>query len=480
VLACGDNGEAAELCSELERRGEQYPGNFLLISLHGDHVHVVHDCPYSNRSCRCSLLQGSWIQAHLRRAIRKRRSIDGLGEADWLNVLFYFTQNGRECKYLKIRGASRRIPVPVTNVEDIGPRGEGQIDLVGACGYDYQSDIRAAVKDGTTSRRGKRAVENLHHRPQPNRGPSIIQKIEKIMLEHPVCPMVGIVNHDEWLNDPDLMYIRKDNKIVNNVIEAWQQKICRWSVYDFNTFYSADNCTPKFWCGYRNMDDVYYDVEDSINKVEQVLKFQCDDDPLMVRQFLSDLYNVLERKIDKLGTFAIISPPNAGKNWVMEAFIHYYWNTGQLGNLTRHNQFGLQEASGKRVLLWDEPNYEPGMTETLKNVLAAHPYVVRVKKEADCAVYATPVIVLTNRNVGFLYEEAFRTRVIKYRWRACNFLKYYDKKPNPLCVYPLWLKWGIIDVNAMPSIVLPNPYDMEMSMDNDIDDLEDMESLLSE
>lgn len=49
VVAGRDECEAEELCAELIRRGEGYRGEILLIAIHGDHVHVIHDCPYSNR-----------------------------------------------------------------------------------------------------------------------------------------------------------------------------------------------------------------------------------------------------------------------------------------------------------------------------------------------------------------------------------------------------------------------------------------------
>lgn len=363
-------------------------------------------------------------------------------------------------RYLKVRGAQRRIPSTVEGVEDIRPRGDREEQILGACSNSYQHNVWKAEQDGKTNRRGKRAVQTLYNRTGGSGGKTLQEKIEHILITSPCCPMVGIVNTDAWLNDPDLMYIRKDNKIVNNVIDTWQQKTCRWTIFDFNTFYSHEACTPLFWAGYRVFDHVYYSVEQSLEYCEELLKYQFNDDNNMVRQFLQDCFDVFERRIPKLGTLAIKSMPNAGKNWFMEIFLDFYWNRGQLGQLTRHNLFGLQEACGKRILLWDEPNYEPGMIETLKNVTAGHPYTVRVKQQADCAVYSTPLIILTNNDLSLFHNDAFTTRIRKYLWKPCAMLADKDKKPNPLCVYPLMLKWGII---------LPSPYNMIDSV-IDIDD----------
>lgn len=417
---------------------------------------------YTYRSCRCSLFQGGQIEENLRRKVRKRHRITQVTGGDWARILFYFSHGGREVRYLKVRGAPRRVPTTVEGVEDVRPCGDREEQMVGACSNSYQHHVREALQDGQVNRRGKRASSTLYRSQQSTGGQTLQEKIERILITSPVCPMVGIVNSDAWLNDPDLMYIRKDNKIVQNVIDTWQQKTCRWNLFDFNTFYSNSSCTPLFWAGYREFSSVYYDVEESIDKVEQLLKFQLNDDPNVIRQFWQDCYDVVERTIPKLGTLCLKGPPNGGKNWLMEIFLDYYWNRGQLGNLTRHNQFGLQEAVGKRLLLWDEPNYEPGMIETLKNVTAGHPYTVRVKQQADCAVYSTPLIMLTNNDLSMFHNTAFDTRIRKYMWKSAGFMKEWSRKPNPLCVYPLMLKWGII---------LPNPYNfVSVDIDDDLFD----------
>lgn len=362
--------------------------------------------------------------------------------------MLYFTTGGREVSFLKVRGAVRRILGSTTHLEISRRGGDGEAEMVGGCRDNNQHDIRQAVEDGAFTRRGKRAVQNLHQGTRPDS--SLHQKIQKVITNYPCCPMIGIVNSDAWLNDDDLMYIRKDNKIVNNVLDAWAQKTCRWSIFDFNTFYSRDDCKPTFWAGYRAFEDVYYTIDESIHIVDKLLEAQFHDN-VQVKDFLHALFNVVERKVPKLGTILVHSPPNAGKNFFFEIVLDYYWNRGQLGNLNRHNQFGLQEAVGKRILLWDEPNYEPGMVETLKNVTAGHPFSARVKCQADCAVYSTPLIILTNRVISIMHGAAFETRIKQYRWSAQPFLEQYTKKPNPLCFYPLMLKWGII---------MPNPMDM--------------------
>lgn len=60
VRSSGDRGRLRRWLSEC---GSTYPGGLYLWVDEGDHFHVVHDCPWSNGSCRCRWRQEtvSWI-----------------------------------------------------------------------------------------------------------------------------------------------------------------------------------------------------------------------------------------------------------------------------------------------------------------------------------------------------------------------------------------------------------------------------------
>lgn len=116
---------------------------------------------------------------------------------------------------------------------------------------------------------------------------------------------------------------------------------------------------------------------------------------------------------------------------------------GQLGQANRHNLFAFQEAPNKRVLLWNEPNYESSLTDTIKMMFGGDPYTVRVKNRMDAHVKRTPVIILTNNTVPFMYETAFSDRIIQYKWNAAPFLKDYELKPHPMTFFLLLSKYNI-------------------------------------
>lgn len=48
VLVCGRGGDAIRLSELVNERGRYYKGKLFWISIHDDHIHVIHDCPYSN------------------------------------------------------------------------------------------------------------------------------------------------------------------------------------------------------------------------------------------------------------------------------------------------------------------------------------------------------------------------------------------------------------------------------------------------
>lgn len=74
-------------------------------------------------------------------------------------------------------------------------------------------------------------------------------------------------------------------------------------------------------------------------------------------------------------------------------------------------QFAYQEAVCKRILMWNEPNYDSEEEEMLQVLLGGDACTVRVKCKQDVAVGKTPVITLTNRRLALQRERSFTNRV---------------------------------------------------------------------
>lgn len=359
----------------------------------------------------------------------------------WYDILLYFGSEGRHCVYIKVGGAALPISVEARNLGAGRPPWRGSSGALEACIDASQCGLQRRG-DATRDSPGVRARKTLKRCGGLSAGS--IKEIEAILLNHPCCPMNNIVNCEEWTNHPHLRLCRADNPMVKDCIDALKADVCRYSFSDLWEIYNRPSCKPTFHAGYMTVDSVYLTVAESLEVVDRLLLFQNNNDPLLVTQFLSDVYNVCERVIPKLNTILVHSPPSAGKNFFFDMILDYYWNRGQLGNPTRHNQFAYMECVGKRILLWNEPNYEDGQTDMLKMILGGDNYTVRVKSKEDCSVSRTPVIILTNNTIPLMYDYAFDDRIRKFSWAAAPFLKNVQKKPTPLCLYNLFVRYNII------------------------------------
>ena len=80
-----------------------------------------------------------------------------------------------------------------------------------------------------------------------------------------------------------------------------------------------------------------------------------------------------------MNTLYVVSQRNAGKNYFFDMVSAALINFGQIGNFNKFVSFPLQKAVNKRVLLRNEPNYEPSAIEILKMLFGGDTCNVKVK-----------------------------------------------------------------------------------------------------
>jgi len=219
--------------------------------------------------------------------------------------------------------------------------------------------------------------------------------------------------------------------------------------------YYSEKCYSEIWIHVLQCDPMkvffaaedkhsyYYDIYHSVKYLEALLNWQYDDDSDEVKKFLQNLYDILDKKRPKCNTLFILSKPNSGKNFFFDAVVNSCINFGVIHNWNRYNQFPLQDCTNRRVLFWNEPNFEDGVEETLKMLFGGDQCQARIKYEGDAWIPRTPVIVLSNRDC-FPKNLAFRTRMIKHEWHTCAPLANLDRKPHPLGIPYLLARWEII------------------------------------
>lgn len=448
VLSYGSQEAAERACQTLEiESGLSYKRGLLLISLHDTHVHVVHDCNFSNKTCRCAWLQKAEIlhgQSRRGRSLRRRRFCNELSVSDIQNIFTYFSENGRRTTYIRIAGRVEAVPIQHQDMEIGGPEGCGSERSLEAQ-YEMDDDeLRRFTPENHESierdRRGRQAI----HEKKSNKYTKKGQKMLNMMKNLPMVPVQSILNHPSWLKDEQLCLLNAEDKLVKAVINNWTKQLCTWSIYDFHALYESVECNPIFSAGYGNVENYYYDVETSLDELITLLNYQFHNDGEIILKFVTDLFNILERRTPKLNSMLIRSPPSGGKNYFFDCITNYYLNIGHLCRANKHNNFAFQDAEGRRVIMWNEPNYSREYTDLLKELLGGDSTNITVKYKAECPIYRTPVILLTNSVLDLEGNIAFKDRLACYHWSPAYYLKERNKKPNPLATYLLFKHFGLI------------------------------------
>lgn len=416
----------------------------------GDHIHIIHDCSYSQRTCRCrfkEVLQQFGVFKSNERFVRSLSSVEA---TDWRRILLYYFLSKRGIKQLSNQGVPVRLHLDSQFVQDRESLREWSQE------FRREQALRAVSVSGTKQSRGKRSVgevnsaneEGFHdqgsngevfHGKKSKRIPvwdTIRVQVSTLLQKWHPAPLQAIRSVEEF-KQSSLLTNPKNDAYINKAIQLYSDSFVDLTVGDFHQLITRAE-VPIFYKG------VFYgNEEESLDILIKLMKHQFDDDEGRIQEFLQTLVNVLDKKIPKKNCVAIKSPPSGGKNFFFDMICAIFVNYGQLGRANKQNLFAFQEAPNKRLLIWNEPNYESAMTDTIKMMMAGDPYNVRVKHSADQPVAKTPVIVMTNEMVPFLYDVAFKDRIAKYEWTAAPFLKNINFKPCPIAFFNLLIKYNI-------------------------------------
>ncbi|GBM79722.1 Non-capsid protein NS-1 [Araneus ventricosus] len=436
VYACESPERAAGVARRLAARAESFGRGLIGISLHGDHVHSIHSCPYTSRSCRCKFKDFPEAKQDIRRLLRKPRALETFKRQDWYNITKYFFTNGREAIFCKLSGTVQRIPLEITALSksrissNDGERGQTHASLEDCSdplqcnsGQDFQ-DIPGHA-ESTRSRKRRHAVKAGG----TDGIGGTTGVVYNLLSKYAICPLTEIVYTKDYLSNPEIACKRLDCKEVKDAIDTRASVINTWRRQDYIDFYNSLD-TVKIW-SCRHVDDFdnyYYNYDESCRIARELLTYQCGDN---VNIFCTDLVNVLEYRIPKRNTFVVVSPPSSGKNYLFDAVRDYYLNSGQMNNPNKYNQFAYQDCHNRRIIIWNEPNFEQREIENLKMLMAGDNLSANVKCKPQANVKRTPVIVLSNSEPSFCRNGAFNDRIFRYYWNSAPFLREYNKKPRP-------------------------------------------------
>lgn len=448
IFSTGNDINNQKLLRELQKQCElSYRRGLLFICVDGDHIHLGHDCSYANKSCRCSFIQKTEALTGFRRRggyRGKRLFCSELNLSDIKNIFTYFQKGRRRINYSRIGGHVERLPFEPQNMEIDGSEECRSSKPLETCPEIPDYELRSEEYDNSEGvARNRRGLEAVHQK-KSNKRQTQSEKMLQLVKQHLCCPVRGILSLPVWLNHDQFKFLDESDKRVMNVFSNWEKTLCNWSLYDFQTLYSQPGSVLYFSAGTEDIFSYYYSLEDSLHIIIDLLEFQMDHDQELIGQFITDLYNVVERKVPKLNTFVLYAPSSSGKNYFLDCIKDYYLNVGKLQNATKHNNFSFQDAVYRRLNFWNEPNYSPDRFESLKELLGGDTTNTPVKHRSEGLVYRTPCLVATNRTVSFMTSPFFHDRIVQYNWQPYLKLKNYDKKPYPLTTFALFKHYGLI------------------------------------
>lgn len=231
---------------------------------------------------------------------------------------------------------------------------------------------------------------------------------------------------------------------IKKAVASFKDSLTTYSMQDFQDMYNKPDCQPIFSAGYGNFDNYYYNIQNSVKIMQELIQYQFDNDEDAIIDFVTTLYNVIERKVPKLNCLVVHSPSSAGKNFFFDAIKDFFLNCGHMCNANKYNNFPFQNTEARRIILWNEPNYSPEFLEQIKEILGGDSTSVNVKYQHDTPVYRTPVIVLTNNVVSFMNHKAFKDRIRVFTWMAAPQLEKLEKRPNPLATPEFFKAYKLI------------------------------------
>ncbi|XP_060845441.1 uncharacterized protein LOC132925026 [Rhopalosiphum padi] len=400
-------------------------------------LHVSHICPNSNESCRCQWLQRSnaWTSFG-RRRLRRITRANQLQPVDYANILRYLSKASRFVHGVGGFAEDARLRDRYQHLSERRYRRSGQAGLLDGCGGALSCDIQCEQSisvQGKVSGEVDDARDTIGSKRKANSKKAVTPiceangplTITQLLYEYPTCPPHAYLNIKEFFNNTNLNWMYTDSKDAQRDIRNWCAKLNWWTLKDFDEYYSDPKVKPYFNAYNRIQSEVYYDVDTSVEIADKLLRHQFNNNTENINIFLTDVLNVIDKRVPKLNTIAIHAEPNAGKNYFFDPIAAFFINYGSIGTANKTNQFAFQEAAGKRLVLWNEPNYEAVHIEKLKELLAGDTTRVHVKYQGDAPLQGPPIIILTNDMLSIFGMSAFQSRIRLYHWKSAPFLRDY-------------------------------------------------------
>lgn len=427
-------------CMEILRNyGRTRSGGMFGISVEDDHIHVIHDCSYAAFCCRCAYRHKIKSIAEFGFSGTKAKPIYQLTITDWYDVFIYYFLRKRGTRHLWIGGENWKEPSNTQLVRWAEMYNKYE-QMVGTSEDSWNIGKRKRREDNQDGGETDNSSIDETNAKKRNRTTGkytlIKQTIKQLLSEIYLSPISGIKTLEVFRQN-DLLADPLNIKRVDAAIQDYGLQLNDYSLRDFYDVITKAS-QPIFVRSH-----TYGTLDESINIIKQLLLHQFDDNEDKIKEFLQVNVDVLDKKIAKLNTILIHAPPSSGKNFFYDMIFGFMINVGQFHTANKTNNFPFQDGCNKRVILWNEPNYDIPAMEDMKKILGGDLTNIKVKCQPDGCIERTPVIILTNNMLSIMMSPAFKDRIAKFTWKAAPFLKEISYKPLPLCFFEILKQYEI-------------------------------------
>ena len=440
---------------------------FKFFSEHsGTHIHAIHDCPFSNGTCRC------FFGLVFHRKTTDRIEFISENQEILSRIIKYNISKERELRFSSLGAASFSSKLSIENEFiqsgrdesdecSTGRRVESSSDVFGVL-WDNQSK-QQSIREGQSPVRdihnsfedGSRKYQTTNRKRKDNSREWIDVIYSKIMSIF-CSPISEFSSTTKW-NDDELFQnevLSKDS--VQTALRRVIFKICQFTLTDFHDIYkkcyevthvfddvtnstiTKYNITNNYtWGSYidKNFNIKYMSLEKSYILLRRLLIWQyaqqyIDEKTFVVNNdlwkhdvftFVKLLMSILNTE-GKTNTLYLLSTPNAGKTLFYDLLSDYFICPAHMKHWNKTNAFPIEELASGRIVFWNEPSYESSAEPELLKLLGGEKISVNVKFKSAKTIGSLPVFISSNER-KFPTLPQFEIRIVYNTWRSAPFLQ---------------------------------------------------------
>lgn len=434
---------------------------FIFVVYDGDHWHIIHDCSYSNKSCRC------FRQIKLTCRTGVKHEFHGLSERNQKQIIDYLFENGKSPSIIRTRidsDSHTLFEMGVLQPERRPEKRNVQTDNVEICDdqsetFDRREETRtkrswsdASISDDELYPISKK-IENFRAGRARKRLSAYEETCEKIKQKlKTICssPITSGVD-TEYYNVSEMKWNTTKNDVTQKALHSLKLDFKYLKIFQYIDFYEKnefleENSNYPLWqaYNYNNFKEKYTSENEGTDILHDLLAYQLglieyneedgfdrtNYDGNILAEFVKNLCAFLNYEMGKQNTWYIVGPANCGKSLFADLLQDFFLNVGIMGNWNKHMNFPLQMCEHVRLVFWNEPNFAPEKKEDLKKLLGGDRMTFDIKNKPHGVIHSTPIIITANQYI-FENNDIWTTRIKRYHWKQAPFLKKCNKRIHP-------------------------------------------------